>query len=209
MKKLTKFVLSEVGGKAVTRAEIDNFCKKFGENPDRILNYMISYGYLVRILRGVYYVKTLEEFKLNKSPDILTLIALGMEKIGIDWYFGLYTALRLNGITHEFYGTTFVLSDSLYRPKAIKIKEDDVKFVKLKSDLFGFGVVERGNLRFSDPEKTLLDIIYVSRYRSVPEKRILSTVEDYGAKITKKKIRAYLRAYPKSVGSVAKNAGII
>jgi hypothetical protein len=37
---------------------------------------MISYGYLVRILRGLYYVKTLEEFELRKSPDVYRVLSL-------------------------------------------------------------------------------------------------------------------------------------
>jgi hypothetical protein len=40
---------------------------------------MISYGFFIRILRGLYYVKTMEEFKLKKALDIYKLISLGME----------------------------------------------------------------------------------------------------------------------------------
>jgi predicted transcriptional regulator of viral defense system len=63
------------------------------------VNYYITRGYLVRILRGVYYVKTLEEYKFQKTPDPMTLIAKAMNKLTLEWYFGMYTALRLNGAT--------------------------------------------------------------------------------------------------------------
>jgi len=53
-------------------------------------------------LRGLYYVKSLEEFKLKKAIDTYKVISLGMNKLRLNWYFGLYTSLRLNGLTHEF-----------------------------------------------------------------------------------------------------------
>ena len=209
MKKLTKYILSEFGGKVVKREEIEAVCSKFKANAERMINFMISYGYLVRILRGLYYVKTLEEFKLKKSLDTLKLISLGMEKLGIEWYFGLHTALRLNGSTHEYSAVIYVLNNTIYRPKVININGEDVKFIKLKNELFGFGIIEKDGIKFSDLEKTLLDMIYISRYRSVPEERILSMIEEYGKRIRKGKIAEYLKFYPKSVGRVVENAGII
>jgi len=209
MKKLTKYILSEFGGKVVKREEIETVCKKFKVNAERTINFMITYGYIVRILRGLYYVKTLEEFKIRRSLDTLKLISLGMKKLELEWYFGLYTALSLNGITHEYSAVIYVLNNVIYRPKAININGESVKFIKLKNELFGFGIIEKNGIKFSDLEKTLLDMIYISRYRSVPEERILSMIEEYGKKIRKRKIAEYLKFYPKSVASVIENAGII
>ncbi len=209
MKKLTKYVLAEFGGKVVKREEIEAVCKKFKVDIERTINFMITYGYLVRILRGLYYVKTLEEFKIRRSLDTLKLISLGMEKLELEWYFGLHTALSLNRITHEYSAVIYVLNNVIYRPKAININGESVKFIKLKNELFGFGIIEKNGIKFSDLEKTLLDMIYISRYRSVPEERILSMIEEYGKKIRKRKIAEYLKFYPKSVASVIENAGII
>jgi predicted transcriptional regulator of viral defense system len=209
MKKLTKYILSEFGGKVVKREEIEAICKKFKADAERTINFMISYGYLVRILRGLYYVKTLEEFKLKRSLDTLRIISLGMEKLEIEWYFGLHTALKLNGITHEYSAVIYVLNNTIYRPKAININGEDVKFIKLKNELFGFGIIEKNGIKFSDLEKTLLDMTYISRYRSVPEERVLSMIEEYGKRIRKRKIAEYLKFYPKSVRRVVENAGII
>mgnify|MGYP000073558373 CR=1 FL=1 len=209
MKKLIEYILSDLGGKVATKKEIEIICRKFGEDVDNTINFMISYGYLVRILRGVYYVKTLEEFKLKKSMEILKLVSMGMDKLKVNWYFGLHTALRLNGATHEFYPTTFVLTDKIYRPKEISINGEGVKFIKLKSSLFGFGIVERDGIRFSDLEKTLLDMVYLSRYRSVPEERIISMLGEYKNKVKKKRIVEYLKFYPKAVGKVMENAGFV
>ncbi len=209
MRTLTKYVLSTFGGKVITRAEMEKSCEKFGRDVRATVNFMISYGYLVRILRGLYYVKTVEEFKLKKALDIYRILSLGMEKLKVKWYFGLYTALTLNGLTHEHFDVIFVVNDSIFRPKEIKVAGERVKFLKLKMGLFGFGVVEKGVIKFSDPEKTLLDFVYISRYRSLPKERIESMVEEYSGRLDPSRIKAYLRFYPKTVEEVIKNARVI
>ncbi|MCD6443735.1 hypothetical protein J7L70_01885 [Candidatus Bathyarchaeota archaeon] len=209
MSVLIKFVLSRFGGSVITRKEMEGVCKRFKADLRNTINYMITYGYLVRILRGLYYVKTYEEFKLGKAIDAYKLISLGMNKLEVNWYFGLYTALLLNGLTHEFFGTIFILNDKIFRPKEIVVAGEKVKFIKLKDKLFGFGVVSKDSLRFSDPEKTILDFIYIFRYRGVAEERIISMVEGYAKALRKSRIKAYLKFYPKSVSKVVKNAKVI
>jgi len=209
MRGVTKYLVSRFGGRVVLRDEVSDVCVKFGVDAANVINYMIRYGYFVRILRGVYYVKTLEEFKLGRAVDVHRVVSLGMDRLGLEWYFGLYTALRLNGMTHEFHNTTFIINNRIFRPKEITIAGSKVKFIKLKERLFGFGVKEKDGLKFSDPEKTILDFIYIFRYRGVPEGRIISMVEEYATHIHGEKLKEYLRFYPKSVGKVVKDAGII
>jgi predicted transcriptional regulator of viral defense system len=209
MRIVTRFLLSKFGGGVVKREEVKTACKKFRANYTSTINFMISYGYFIRILRGLYYVKTIEEFKLKKSVDPYKIISLGLNRLGLNWYFGLYTALRLNGLTHEFFRTIFVVNDEIYRPKEIEIAGEKVKFLKLKSKLLSLGVVDRNGIRFSDTEKTLLDFTYVFRYRGLPEEKIISAICEYRRNLDRKKLKAYLRLYPKSVEKIIKNAGLI
>jgi len=209
MKLLTKYILSNFGGGVINKNELEKICKKFKAKADRTVNFMITYGYLIRILRGLYYVKTVEEFKFKRALSIYKIISLGMDKLKVKWYFGLYTALKFNKVTHEYFDTIFVLNDRIFRPKEIKIAGERVRFVKLKGKLFGFGIKEKDAIKFSDLEKTLLDIVYISKYRSVPEERIIWRIEEYGRKINKKRIEGYLNFYPKSVEKVIKNAKLI
>lgn len=209
MKKLTRYILSRFGGNVIIKGEIGETCKRFGADVDSTINFMISYGYFVRILRGLYYVRTVEEFELKKSPDIHRILSLGLNKLKVKWYFGLYTSLRLNGLTHEFFGTIFVLNDRIYRPKEIKVGGEKVKFIKLSSKLVDFGIVNDNGKRFSDVEKTLLDFVYISRYRSVSEGRITSMIEEYGKRVKAAKIRGYLKFYPKTVEKAVRDAGLI
>jgi hypothetical protein len=76
MKKLTRCILSRFGGNVITKDETKDTCKRFGADVDSTINFMISYGYLVRIPRGLYYVKTVEEFELRKSPDVYRVLSL-------------------------------------------------------------------------------------------------------------------------------------
>lgn len=209
MKKLTRYILSGFGGTVITKDEMNETCKRFGADVDSTVNFMIWYGYLVRILRGLYYVKTVEEFDLKKSPDIYKVLSLGLNKLKVRWYFGLYTGLRLNSLTHEFFDTIFILNDRICRAKEIKVGGEKVKFLKLSSRLVDFGIVNESGTRFSDVEKTILDFVYISRYRSVPEERITSMIEEYRKRVKTHKVMEYLKFYPKSVGKVVRDAGLV
>jgi predicted transcriptional regulator of viral defense system len=209
MKSLTRYITSSYGGKAVKRKVIEEACRKFDAVTVNTVNYMISYGYLVRILRGLYYVKTLEEFSNEKAIDAHRVISLGLEELGVNWYFGLNTALRMNGATHEHSDTVFVVNDEIYRNKEIRIAKSRVKFIKIAPRLTVFGTVDEDGVRYSDLEKTLLDMIYLSKYRSVPDGRIALSVEEYTRYADNEKVGEYLKAYPVSVGRVAKNAGLV
>lgn len=179
------------------KEELERVCSRFGEPVEYILNYYLSRGYLVRVLRGVYYVKTLEEYKLGRTPDPMKLIALAMGKMGIKWYFGLYTALRLNGVTYEYYSRLFMVTPVISRPRPVKVLGESVQFVKLKEDLLTFGIVTKGRYRYSDLEKTLLDFIYLKRYNRKIDAE--SVVKEYLPRADLTKLLEYSKAYPRSV----------
>jgi predicted nucleotidyltransferase len=110
--------------------------------------------------------------------------------------------LRLNGLTHEFFDIIFVLNDKIFRPKEIKISGEKVKFIKLKEKLFGFGIINKNGIKISYLEKTILDMVYIFRYRNINEERIISIIEDYFEKLDKKKLKEYLKLYPESVSRI-------
>jgi hypothetical protein len=51
----------------------------------------------VRIFRGIFYIKSAEEIDMRRDRyNHLELVAKGLELKGVkDWYFGLYTALKV------------------------------------------------------------------------------------------------------------------
>ncbi|ASJ16070.1 hypothetical protein A3L04_02735 [Thermococcus chitonophagus] len=94
-----RFILSRYGGNVITKEELVKVCTKFNADPEYVVHYLLSYGYAVRILRGLYYVKTVEEFKLKRALKPLKIIGLGLDRLGLKWYYGLFTAFRLNPLT--------------------------------------------------------------------------------------------------------------
>ena len=205
MKPIIQFLLAEFGGKVITREELERLASSFNEDLDYLVNYLIQYGYVVRILRGLYYVKTPVEFSTGGSPPIYRLLALGMNKLTRNWYFGLFTALILNGLTHETYTTVFVINDRIARPKPINVNGNPVKIIRSRRNIFGFGITFRDSLRFSDLEKTLLDFLYFANYGTIPKNLALRIWGEYQDRINKDKLQKYLERYPRSIRMVIGN----
>jgi len=95
-----------------------------------------------------------------------------------------------------------VVNDKIFRAKPIEITGYKFRFLKLKPELFGFGIAE-DTLRYSDPEKTILDFIYIWRYNGIPEERIIMDLSEYASRLSKKKLRIYTENYSKAVREIA------
>ncbi len=203
---LKKFYIE--GKEFVKSDEIKEYCDLLNLNYENVIRYFISRGYLLRIFRGIFYVKNLEELKFgSKKYSHLELVSKGLELKGIkNWYFSLYTALSLNNATHEFFTIDYVISENLYRNKMININNYKFKFMKLKPDLLNFGIIEN-KYRYSDLEKTILDFIYIWIYNSIPKKKISLNISEYTNNISEKIIRNYVKYYPNSVKEIVE--GII
>jgi predicted transcriptional regulator of viral defense system len=158
---------------------------------------------MVRIFRGIFYVKTLDEIKLGKNKySHIELVAKGLELKGVkNWYFGLYTALKLNNMTHEHFSIDYVINDRILRVKPMKIAGYRFRFMKLKPALFNFGIT-KNSVVYSDHEKTILDFIYMWRYNGVPKEKIAADVREWSKDISKSKMAKYAKNYPKTVQEI-------
>ncbi len=188
-----------------TSEELRAYCKSLKLDYDIAIRHLVPRGYLVRILRGIFYVKSLEELELARPRyNHLELVARGLELKGVsNWYFGLHTALKLNNMTHEAFAVEDVISDKLFRANPFKIAGYKFKFSRLSPSLLDFGIRKGENgVRYSDPEKTILDFIYIWRYNGVPEDKIAADVSGW-AKNVAKKMRSYARKYPNTVAEIA------
>jgi len=188
----------------ITSEEFKRYCDSMHLNYKNILRYFVYRGYLVRIFKGIFYVKTTDETKFGQSKySHLELVHKGLELKGIkNWYFGLYTALKLNNMTHETFSVDYVVNDQLFRSKPISISGYKFRFLKFAPKLLLFGIVE-GNLRHSDSEKTILDFIYLWRYNGVPKDKIILDVSDWAKDCSVKKIKEYAIKYPKTIQEIA------
>jgi predicted transcriptional regulator of viral defense system len=190
----------------VTAEELKAYCKSSKMDYAAVVSYFIKRKYFVRVLRGIFYVRSLEEAKLGKAKyNHLELVAKGLElKKVSSWYFGLHTALKLNNMTHETFAIEDVISDELFRANPFAIAGYKFKFSRLSSSLLSFGIRKgEHGVKYSDPEKTVLDFIYIWRYNGVPEEKITTDIAGWAKSAAKEKMKAYAKRYPKTVAKIA------
>lgn len=194
------------GKKFVTSNELKTYAHNARLRYEILIRYFETKGYLIRIFRGIFYVKSAEEIELGRiDPSHLELVARGLEIKGVNnWYFGLHTALKLNNMTHESFVIEEVISDSLFRAKPIKIASYNFKFVKLSKKLLGFGIETKNGLRISEPEKTVLDFVYLWKQNGLPEEKIVSDVSEWGKDVSSKRLKLYAENYPSSVRIISR-----
>lgn len=199
LEKLSMLASTE-NKRIIVREELKKYCKTLNIPYYSMINYLLGNGYLTRIIRGIFYINSMEERK-KKLPDIsfYNAISEALKIKGVkNWYFGLETAIKLNNLTHEYFAIDFIISDKIKRPKPIEILGHKAHFIKIKKKLFEFGI-KKENIPFSDAEKTLLDIIYLGIYNGLSENEIRSKISGYLDKVDKNKIMKYARHYPKTV----------
>jgi hypothetical protein len=189
----------------VTSEELKVYCKQLKLDYESTIDHFVTRGHLIRIFRGIFYVKSLDELKLGKTKySHLELVTKGLETKGVNnWYFGLYTALKLNNMTHEYFSVDYVVNDKILRVNPMKISGYRFRFMKLKPPLFSFGISDTNTIRYSDPEKTILDFIYMWRYNSVSKDRIIADVGEWSTNLSVSKFMEYAKNYPKTVQAIA------
>ncbi len=193
------------GREFVSSEEIKSYCSTLNLSYEKVIRYFMRMNYFIRIFKGIFYVKSLDEIKYKSIRySHLELVAKGLELKGVEnWYFGLYTALKLNNVTHEYFTIDYVISDILYRNKPITINNRKFKFHKVKPSLLNFGMI-KDKFKRSNLEKTVLDFIYIWIYNGKPRERILMDISGYAKNLSESKIRGYIHWYPKSVKEIIK-----
>ncbi|MFH1664129.1 MAG: hypothetical protein ABH986_04965 [archaeon] len=188
----------------ISSEEIKEECAELGMPYKKAIKYLYLYNYLKRIVRGFFYIPTVEERKYKTGgPNFYEAISKAMEYKKVkNWYFGLESAIKLNNITHEFFTIDYIVSDKIFRAKPFEILGRKVKFVKLNKKLFGFGIKKTKNTPYSDLEKTILDIIHIRKYSGESNKAVRDYVIEWADEADKNKMKKYSRHYSKSARSV-------
>src|SRR3989338_5348430 len=126
----------------ISGKELGAECAKLGIPYMKAIRYIYTHKYLLRIVRGFFYIPTIEERKLKTGgPNFYEAMARAMEYKKVkNWYWGLETAVKMNAVTHEVFTIDFLVSDTIFRPRPIKILGHKVKFMKFGKKLFGFGI---------------------------------------------------------------------
>ena len=187
--------------KFILASELKNYCKMLNLDYYITIGYLLSNNYLIRLLRGIFYIKSIEERKLKKvNINYMEAIAESLELKGVkNWYFGLETAVKLNNLTHEYFTTDYIINDTLFRAKTIEILGHKIKFIKLKKSLFGFGIIKKNKINFSENEKTFLDFIYLYKYKGISNKDIKNLISGLAKYCSKNKVIKYSKEYNKTI----------
>jgi hypothetical protein len=91
-----------------------------------------------------------------------------------------------------------------HRPHHIMGLTDRLRPHSLHFEPFYLGIKKGENrVRYSDPEKTVLDFIYIWRYNDIPEEKIAADVSMWAKNVAKEKMMAYAKKYPKTVAEIA------
>lgn len=186
--------------KIITKDELSETCKLLKISYESAINYLLTKKYVIRIFRGIFYIRSLEERKIGKMEmNFYEVLKEALKIKGIEnWYFGLETAIKFNNLTHEYFTITYVISDKLKRKEVMGIFGYKVKFIAIKKELTSFGIV-KNNFSYSDPEKTILDKIYLGLYKGLDNSIIRNDIIEYFDECDEKKLINYTKHYPKSV----------
>ncbi|MEN6379813.1 MAG: hypothetical protein ABFD15_09585 [Methanofastidiosum sp.] len=163
--------------------------------------YLTRNKYLYTILRGIFYNPTIEERKLKRiNVNHMEAISEALFKKGVtNWYFGLESALKMNNLTHEFYTLDTIINDKIFRKNPITVLGNKIRFIKVKSDIFGFGIIDSKKYKYSDKEKTVLDLIYLGKYNGKTDEEIKDRVSTFIPFCSHVKLLDYSKKYNKSV----------
>ena len=187
-----------------TSKEIKSLSKDLNKNYDDVVHYLQKKGYINRIFKGIFYIKTPNEMKLgclDLTPYEIVSQALMIKGVK-KWYLGLETALKLNNMTHEYFTIDYIISDYYRTTKAIHILDRDFKFIKWTHKVTSFGIIySPKKIPYSDKEKTVLDIAYRENLNGSKDGAI-SILTEYMGMINKIKMRKYLEHYPKRLKTV-------
>ena len=165
----------------VTADTIARTAEEMGREYTKTVKYLQQEGYITRVFRGVFYVNSLEERAdsiQRRSVYHLVADALALKDVE-QWYFALETALKMNDMTHEYFSTNYVMTDTYRTTKTIGIADQKFKFIKGAASHFGFGITTRDGLRRSDKEKTVLDRDRIAQYIVHYPPRVRAVVGDW------------------------------
>ncbi len=186
------------GRKVVLSEDIHQLARRLDKGDRRSLFYLQEHGYITRILRGIYYVRSPDERERDFYKwSIYEMVAEALKIKGVKrWYFGLETALKFNGMTHEYFAVNYVITDSYWASKAISILDSKFQFYKWNAEHFKFGIIKKDKLRYSDKEKTILDLAYRAHRKKRRQSYVYNIIGEYCDSMDNHKLMDYFKHYP-------------
>jgi hypothetical protein len=153
------------------------------------------------VFRGVYYVRNRNERDLRTiEEDPLRIVARACNmRLGIGWYFGLATALKLAGVWGQQSLTTITIITKRRQNPKTAFAGYTVEFKVLSIPSFEAMLQDDGIIRYSQPVRTLLDFAYFGARRGKSDEYARSVIAAISAKERKRlaeQARQSLSEYP-------------
>jgi hypothetical protein len=194
------------GNEFVSLDNLKKDSKNLYYNYNNMIEYVVSRGFLFNILNDTYYVKSQDEFNSVNNDNLkyssLELISKALKFLDVEnWYFGLYTALKFHDISFNNGNVDYLMFSNMIgaKPK-ITVSGQDCKFIRLESRLFKFGIIEKRNeVKYSDLEKTVLDLMYLWHTNNMPNHKIKSGILKYFKLGRIDTINEYCSHYPENI----------
>jgi hypothetical protein len=132
-----------------------------------------------------FLVTSLSSLFLTNSPLAFKKLCNSLGgKVNIDYY-----ALFGGRGSHEIKFDAAIKASKKQDIECLILKKASLtRFVKLTPKLIEFGIIGN-NLKYSDPEKTILDFIYIWRYNGVPKEKIVLDVSEWAKDISREKTK--------------------
>lgn len=192
-------------GQFVSLEQIKEYSTRFHYPVTQVLNYLVSQDSMIKIFKDLYYLKTSEEKSSNKlSVSLLEIVGKALEFKDVSrWYYGLYTALKLNKmpVDDEHRNDIYIINDRVFFREPLVVENTNFKFIKFKDIFFDFGIV-KGVVNYSDREKTVLDYVYLLKQNRMHERKILVEISKLQKFVSKEKITEYATHYDDQVREI-------
>ena len=174
MKDVYWWTVRSFKNRAVKIENLKDIAREFGKGEKEIIEYLVRIGLALRIVEDIYFIKD----PANSLP-LWIMIARGLNRAGVKWYYGLYSAWMNGRMVQQVYLGEVIVNNK-YSGKR-KIGGVDVYFFKTRRDkFFTFGIEEfREGVYRSDPEKTVLDFIYFGNYGKIPSLMVSEVIDSY------------------------------
>lgn len=184
--------------------ELRALALRLGKEPRNAIDHLVRGGYLIPLFKGVYHVSHPEEMRLGvPRHSHLELFALAAEAAGLGpWYFGLETALRLDGLTAEFRREEAVVNGRRLRERGVDLAGHRFVLHRWTPDLLAFGVRREGRLRISDPAKTVLDLAYRDYWSARRGRAPVGDWKTLVDRVDLAALRRYLERFPRYVREI-------
>ncbi len=199
--------LASRGEVVVPRTSISELTRRINLNADSTIRTLSKNRRLLPLFKGFYYCMNPNEILRHKEVSALDVFALGAKAKGIgSWYYGLHTALRLHGMSHEYRTSEDVISDSFYRPNGVAMAGRRFTILKWRPGMAKFGVRKRNDYLVSDPEKTVLDFAYLDHYAMAKGRAPSGTWREHVNAVDPGRLKNYLSHYPVNVRLMVEGA---